>query len=311
MPLDGSVDLNVMNLTESKSQPYQFCDVTKRIYKNAPPLLLLTSDDIRFYGQIKNYLRHKNVLNSLESIMKILSDKFNLNTDIFIFPIAPSVPEFLNTPIQSLSGGQLQRLLIFTALLQMPNIILLDESTSNLDEIADKLIMTELCKYANNRPNSAIIFTSHSSITRLFATKTISFKMKVLIVNDGTSTSNWGLQASTRALSTIFNDLNYEIDTISHSDLHKVYQFEFNLYGKPFFNQQSRVLQKLSPFHLKIPQTADEFCLFLNLWAKGLGGSFSEVITNKICESDIVVFNAEGSTYRKNHGALAGLLFYT
>ena len=131
--------------------------------------------------------------------------------------------------------------------------------------------------------------------------------MKALIVNDGTLTSNWGLQASTRALSNIFHDLNYEIDTVSHANLHRIYQYEFNHYGKPFFNQQSRLLQKFSPFHLNIPQTADEFCLFSDLWSKGFGGSFSEEIITKICESDIVVFNAEGSTYRKNHGALAGL----
>ena len=39
----------------------------------------------------------------------------------------------------------------------------------------------------------------------------------------------------------------------------------------------------------------------------GAGGSFSEPIISKIRQSDLVVFNAEGSTYRKNHGALAGL----
>lgn len=131
--------------------------------------------------------------------------------------------------------------------------------------------------------------------------------MKVLIVNDGTFTSNWGLQASTTALSSIFRKLGYDIDTVTHAELHKQYQFEFQVYGKPFFNQQSRILQKLSPLHLKIPQTADEFSLFLDLWSQGQGGSFSQSLISKIRESDLVVFNAEGSTYRKNHGALTGL----
>ena len=43
------------------------------------------------------------------------------------------------------------------------------------------------------------------------------------------------------------------------------------------------------------------------MWIKGNGGSFSKEILVKIEKSDCVFFNAEGSAYRKNFGALAGL----
>ena len=173
--LEGSIDLNIMYAEKQPPKFYNFCDAMQSIYKRRPSLLLLSAIDIKFYGNIEAYLRYKNLLIDFNITVKMLSEKFKLDTDIFIFPIAPSVSEFLNTPIASLSGGQLQRLLIFVSLLQIPNILLLDEATSNLDVHSDKLIMNELRKYLRNCPDSAIIFTSHSITTRSFATKTISF----------------------------------------------------------------------------------------------------------------------------------------
>ena len=40
---------------------------------------------------------------------------------------------------------------------------------------------------------------------------------------------------------------------------------------------------------------------------QGKGGKFSNVVIEKILKSDLVLYNAEGSTYRNNYGSLAGL----
>ena len=130
---------------------------------------------------------------------------------------------------------------------------------------------------------------------------------KILLINDGIKTSNWGLQASSKALTTHLQSLNCNISFISHQDLHKVYTLDPFIFGKKFFNSESRLQRKVSSKYLNIPSTADQYELYVDLWSKGLGGSYSTKVISLIKENDIIIFNAEGSTYRKNHGALAGL----
>jgi len=136
--------------------------------------------------------------------------------------------------------------------------------------------------------------------------------MKVFLLNDGRSTSNWGLQASTQALLNIFLDHGFNVATLTHAQLHQKYRFDFRLLGKKIFNDNSRLLTKLSPSNISIPETADQYSYFTDLWSKGLGGFLSHKIIQDIQDSDVIIFNAEGSTYRKNFGALAGLfiLYY-
>ena len=136
--------------------------------------------------------------------------------------------------------------------------------------------------------------------------------MKVFLINDGRSTSNWGLQASTQALLDLFIEKSFDLVTLTHSELHRKYIFDLKISEKKVFNDNSRILSKLSPFNLRIPETADQYSLFTDLWTQGHGGALASRIIKNIQEADIIIFNAEGSTYRKNFGALAGLfiLYY-
>lgn len=132
--------------------------------------------------------------------------------------------------------------------------------------------------------------------------------MNILLINDGKECSNWGLQASSAALIDIFKKYrNINIDTISHKKLHQKYSFDPYIFGKKFFNEQSRTHKFFSKKNLLIPTTADQYDLYADLWIRGNGGEFSKEILSKIEKSDCVFFNAEGSTYRKNFGSLAGL----
>ncbi len=132
--------------------------------------------------------------------------------------------------------------------------------------------------------------------------------MNILLINDGKECSNWGLQASSAALIDIFKkNKNINIETISHKKLHQKYSFDPYIFGKKLFNEQSRTHKFFSKKNLLIPTTADQYELYSDLWINGNGGSFSKEILRKIEKSDCVFFNAEGSTYRKNFGSLAGL----
>lgn len=66
--------------------------------------------------------------------------------------------ELKHRPIETLSGGQLQRVLVARALAGEPRILLLDEPTSNIDTRAEQDIF-ELFNYLNQR--MTIILVSH------------------------------------------------------------------------------------------------------------------------------------------------------
>lgn len=61
-----------------------------------------------------------------------------------------------NRPIQSLSGGQMQRVLVARALAAEPEILLLDEPTANIDQRAEKDIF-DIFKALNERMTILII----------------------------------------------------------------------------------------------------------------------------------------------------------
>ncbi len=133
------------------------------------------------------------------------------------------------------------------------------------------------------------------------------FMKKILIINDGRKTTNWGLQASSQALITVLTSKKHQITTLSHKLLHQAYTISPEIFGKNLFSSESRLQKKVSPQFIKIPFTADQYEYYEEQWIKGKGGTYSKIIMNQIEENDIILFNAEGSTYRKNFGSLAGL----
>ncbi len=98
-----------------------------------------------------------------------------LSTDAI--PAAASIvnlaPELLDTRIGVLSGGQFQKVLITFALLGDPNVLLVDEPTASLDELAQEHIY-ELLERLRQEQNLTVVLVSHDlSVVYQFATKVL------------------------------------------------------------------------------------------------------------------------------------------
>lgn len=79
-------------------------------------------------------------------------------------------PELLDTRIGVLSGGQFQKLLITFALLGDPNVLLVDEPTASLDELAQEHIY-ELLERLRSEQGLTVVLVSHDlSVVFQFAT---------------------------------------------------------------------------------------------------------------------------------------------
>lgn len=85
---------------------------------------------------------------NIEEIKKLMSE-FNIDKD-------------LNSPADNLSGGEKQRLCIIRVLIMNPDVILLDEPSSALDEKTEDKVINYICNYVKQN-NKTLIMVTHSS----------------------------------------------------------------------------------------------------------------------------------------------------
>lgn len=71
-----------------------------------------------------------------------------------------SIDALQDTPLSGLSGGQLQRVLIYNALIGNPDILLLDEPTAGLDVVAQQEFYT-LLEHIHQEHKVSIVLVSH------------------------------------------------------------------------------------------------------------------------------------------------------
>ena len=82
-------------------------------------------------------------------------------------------PEFVNTRIGTLSGGQFQKALIAFALLGRPSVLLFDEPTASLDELGEERIY-ELVDQLQRQRGITVILVSHDlSVVYRYATRVL------------------------------------------------------------------------------------------------------------------------------------------
>tara|TARA_B100000989_G_scaffold297111_1_gene281968 strand:- start:22091 stop:23797 length:1707 start_codon:yes stop_codon:yes gene_type:complete len=138
-------------------------------------IYLIPQQLIFIRGKIYEFLNYKN--NEKNIFKKDLSKIAKLcccEEKVFFKNISPDLDNFFERKLQSLSGGQYQRIAILGALLSNSNVILMDEGTSGMDEQQQKIYFNALINYIKNKSYSALIYTTHNNFTKSFANRSIN-----------------------------------------------------------------------------------------------------------------------------------------
>lgn len=131
-------------------------------------------------------------------------------------------------------------------------------------------------------------------------------KTRILILNDTTDHDNWGSIANAEWLKTIIQDTIPGVtfnSVLSHWTTDRYYQLPWWL-GSGIENRKRGIGGRFSKPFSFLPVVADDFERVADEWCAGKGGPFAQEYFSKLEQSDAVVFNAEGSTYKNNVSAV-------
>jgi ATP-binding cassette subfamily B protein/subfamily B ATP-binding cassette protein MsbA len=136
-PQSGSVCLDDVPLNEMRMR-----DLRKRI-------ALVTQRTVLFDDTIENNIRYGSPGADAEAVIRAAKLAF---ADEFIRRKTPDgYQTFLGSGGMRLSGGQMQRIALARAFLRNPDILILDEATSQIDLESEQLIHQALAKFLVNR----------------------------------------------------------------------------------------------------------------------------------------------------------------
>lgn len=120
--------------------------------------------------------------------------------------------EFANVKVENLSGGQKQRVAIAKALAKQPQLLLLDEPFSQIDNFKKNSLRRKLFKYLKEKNIACIIATHEGNDALSFADKMIVIKNKQIIAND--TPKKLYENPKLKYIATLFDDVNeIEIQT--------------------------------------------------------------------------------------------------
>jgi putative ABC transport system ATP-binding protein len=141
-------------------------------------LTVYRRNKIGFIFQFFNLLPNLTVFENIE-IPLLLQEKSGYEDRVAeIIKLVGLEGKEKDSPYQ-LSGGEQQRVAIARALIHMPEIILSDEPTGNLDNTTGMSIM-EIIKNISERQNKTVLLVTHDSSISQYANKVIKIKDGVL-----------------------------------------------------------------------------------------------------------------------------------
>ena len=112
-----------------------------------------------------------------------------------------------------LSGGQRQRVGICRALIQDPELLLIDEPTASLDPKTSRQIMRLICELCRERKLSAIINIHDVLLAQMFAERIVGLQLGE-VVYDGPPDN-----LSAEVLTTIYGEEDWEATIEATKDL--------------------------------------------------------------------------------------------
>lgn len=124
----------------------------------------VTQETLLFDDSIYENIRYGNLDANREAVEKAADQAF-------VTQFLDQLPQGLQTPVGekggSLSGGQRQRIALARAILRNPDILILDEATSAIDSLSEKLIHQSLETFVRNRITFIITHSISDSILKL------------------------------------------------------------------------------------------------------------------------------------------------
>lgn len=114
--------------------------------------------------------------------------------------------EFANEKVKNLSGGQQQRVAIARALAKEPELLLLDEPFSQIDNFKKNSLRRKLFSYLQENNISCIVATHDGSDALSFADKMIVIQNQKIIAKD--TPSNLYKDLKQKYVASLFDDVN-------------------------------------------------------------------------------------------------------
>ena len=128
----------------------------------------------------------------------------------------------------------------------------------------------------------------------------------ILFLNDTTDHDNWGSVAGAEALKGIIYEAVPEsrIESLQSSWTTTRFKVLPARFGGRVYSGRNRFLDRFSrPFHF-VPSVADDFEQVADDWLSGKSREATRELLIKLQDADVIVFHAEGSTYRNNASAV-------
>lgn len=148
---------------------------------------------------------------------------------------------FANTKVKNLSGGQQQRVAIARALAKEPQLILLDEPFSQIDNFKKNSLRRKLFSYLKEKNIACIVATHDGNDALSFADKMLVIQNNQIIAND--TPENLYQNPQLKYIASLFDDVN-----------------EINIDNKT---------RLLYPHQIKIVEKSDLKATVLNTYYKG------------------------------------------
>lgn len=95
------------------------------------------------------------------------------------------LPKDLSQQCNSLSGGEKQRLAMARVLLLEPQVFLLDEPSSALDEETAQFVMEQLTNYVKQQKKTMIMVTHSKAVVKGFAEHIVELKSGEVVITKG------------------------------------------------------------------------------------------------------------------------------